>query len=93
MQESPYTYKGVPRYNISYRLHWFGHNAANVLRLVMPYLVIKLKQAELAVKFQEIVDARYPTRSLITPLEKELREIFASGIKAYNHEFNTKGGM
>ena len=59
-------------YRPLYVLEWYCGKARDVLRLLLPYLKTKYKQAELAIYYQDsIVSHRYRD----TQLDKDLKEV------------------
>ena len=53
--------KKNPRWKTAYYLHITCRQAAEVLRKLLPYLILKRPQAELAIKFQDFMDSSPPT--------------------------------
>ena len=47
--------KEIPGRKICYRWHIFGENLEYAIKCLLPYLIIKKEQAELAIKFRETV--------------------------------------
>lgn len=66
-------------------LRWSSAAAANVLRLLVPYLRIKVRQAELAIQFADEMANRGEWRAKpITPVEWERREDLRLAIREIN---------
>lgn len=76
-----------PRHAISYSLVWSHRKAADVVRAVSPFLVIKKAQAQIAVEFSELAECNNPGRrgTPVKTLEK-FREL-----KSAINKLNLKG--
>lgn len=74
-----------------YSLDWYGSNALNVLRLILPYVKTKRKQVELAIYYQEFVVL--PHGGTDSPMKKELRESIYQMSKKLKQPVECKGGI
>ena len=54
--------KGRASKRLVYSIKWSSNNAYELLKKVYPYLVVKQKQAKLAIEFQELVREHYGKR-------------------------------
>lgn len=73
-----YFYKGCMQYVVSknprqiWVLKWGGRKAADFLRVILPFLILKKKEAQLAIKFQEHLDNYWkPGMSMKLGLKRE----------------------
>jgi len=71
--------------HVWYRLVWSTRQAAELLRLLMPFLVVKRTQAELALRFQE-VSGRQRKWARASPERRKMMRQMAEEMKDLRRE-------
>jgi len=68
--------------------YWYccGSNVGKILKLIIPYLIEKKEQTELALNYLEVIDIKSPGGACRTDLERELQETYHLMMKTLKKE-------
>lgn len=90
VQKKTYQYEDRVSRNNFYWIEWCGTKAMEVLKNLLPFLVVKREQALVAVRFQGIVELHGKSTKALEPWEVEVRDILHNKLRELNHPNNKR---